>query len=135
MQIAKETIKENNLSSELSNDPMQAIKLLLDNDGSKLQHIMSIVSSKLSAKLKDQGSNGDMLYDQAKQFGEKLIKNISGITACLVLKKCIARSSVNLRLLCQNPHHLPPQQRPSLMALQLQLSSLALSSAQRYLRK
>ena len=79
MQIAKETIKENNLSSELSNDPMQAIKLLLDNDGSKLQHIMSIVSTKLTTKLKEQGSNSDLLYDQAKQFGEKLIKNISGI--------------------------------------------------------
>jgi hypothetical protein len=82
IQMAVEIGKELDLPTEKMTDPMQAIRFLIGQDGSKLQEILSKVCQKLKEKIQNEGINEEQLVNDAKRMNEKIVekfKNIPGM--------------------------------------------------------
>ena len=60
-------------------DPVQTIKLLFGQDGSKLQEIIARVGRKLNKILQEKGYTEEQLWSQAKEMHDKLLNKLKGI--------------------------------------------------------
>ena len=81
-EMAMEIATELNLTNEQLTDPMQAIKLLLGQNGSQLKEIVDKITNKLQQKIQNGHINEQQLLNDAKKMNEKLIgkfKNIPGM--------------------------------------------------------
>lgn len=78
-EMAMEVAKDLHLPKEQLTDPIQAIKLLFGQDGTRLQEIVSRVGSKLQNKMQNTGITSDHFVSDAKRMNERLLNKFKGV--------------------------------------------------------
>lgn len=102
--MAIDIAKELNLSNEHLSDPMEAIKLLFGQDGSKLQEIISKVGQKLQDKVQNSGISEEHLLNDAKKMNEALVNKFKNIPGMPDIEKFTQQFAQQMS---QNPSHNP----------------------------